>query len=250
MKGSLTIAWEHNHHHGNMKYANKVINSCKKLDYLVVVSNDLKKFYDDKFKHTIVVNIPNALDSIPQNVSNLKSRRLVSVGRLSIEKGYIDLLKIYNLINKTGFNWKLDIIGDGPERDNLQKYIKSEKLENNITLHGFKNKEYINEILNNSSIYLMTSHTESFGIVLLEAMSYGIPCIAFSSAEGANEIIDNGENGFLIDNRNINEFVDKLKLLSSDYELRKKMGICARKSISKYSSEEISKLWINILKEK
>ena len=82
------------------------------------------------------------------------------------------------------------------------------KLTDSITVHGYLKRKEIDKLLNKSSIYLMTSYTESFGIVLIEAMSHGLPCIAFSSAEGANDLINNNENGYLVENRNFEKMKD------------------------------------------
>lgn len=246
-KNILKIGWEHNHPHGNMKFAKKVIKSAKKLDYLVLVSENLKEFYRKKLPKVKCVYIPNIIDEIPEEKSNLKSKNLVSVGRLSSEKGYMDLLKIYNEIVKKYPDWKLDIIGDGKERDNLEKYIKDNALEEKVFLHGFQNKNYINNILLNSSIYLMTSFTESFGIVLIEAMSYGIPCIAFLSAEGAQELIENDKNGYLIDDRDKDEYIEKLEYLIKNENIREKMKENCIETSLKFSGENIVKLWFKIL---
>src|SRR5699024_9033507 len=115
-----------------------------------------------------------------------------------------------------------------------EEYIKSHNLEDNVVLHGFQNKEYIDKILRKSSIYLMTSYTESFGIVLIEAMSHGIPCIAFSSAEGARELIDSGRNGYLIKNRNNRAYIKKVEDLMDDINTRKEIGKEGRLSVKKY----------------
>lgn len=246
-KNTLTVAWEHNHFHGNMNYANKIINSCKKLDYLVVVSENLQKFYSEKLKKTKVIFIPNVLEGIPSVNSSLEEKRLISVGRLSEEKGYMDLLEIYKELLENHSDWKLDLIGDGIEKEKLEKYVLDNNLKNNVKFHGFQDKKYINKMFNKSSIYLMTSHTESFGIVLLEAMSYGIPCIAFSSAEGANEIIENKYNGFLVNNRNKEEYLAKIKLLIEDKKLRERMGSNAKKSVMKYDSNNVKEKWYEIL---
>ena len=242
-----TIAWEHNHHNDNEKYINEIVNGCKKLDYLVVVSEELRKFYSNKFDTTKVVNIPNIVDNIPEELSSLENKRLVSVGRLSKEKGYMSLLEIFNELHKKYNDWILDIIGDGDEKEKLQKYIDDNKLNDYVILHGFQDKKYIDDILHRSSIYLMTSYTESFGIVLIEAMSHGIPCISFTSAQGANEIIINNENGYLVKDRNKDEYIKRISTLIDDYELRKKMGKNARDSIKKYEPNEIEKLWFSIL---
>ena len=113
-----------------------------------------------------------------------------------------------------------------------------------------KNKEYINDLLLNSSIYLMTSHTESFGIVLIEAMSFGIPCIAYSSAQGANEIITNEVDGYLIDNRNEDEMLEKIELLVNDEKLRNKLGKNARSKSKNFSSEVILDKWSKLINKR
>ncbi len=246
-ENTLKIGWEHNHPHGNTKYSNNIIKSSKNLDYFVLVSKALKDYYSDSIPKSIY--IPNVIDYIPEKSSNLKDKRLVSVGRLSPEKGYDDLLKIFKELNKTYKDWKLDIVGSGNEEENLKNYIKENNLEKSVTLHGFKDTKFIYDLFNKSSIYLMTSHTESFGIVLIEAMSAGLPCIAFKSAEGANEIIKDSYNGYLIDNRSKEEYIEKVKKLMDNYELRKKLGVNARESIDKYSSSIIKEEWISLIEK-
>ena len=177
-------------------------------------------------------------------------KKLISVGRLSSEKGYIDLLKIYSIISKKHKDWTLDIIGDGQEREHLEKFIRKNKLEDKVVLHGFQNKNYIDKMLNKSSIYVMTSHTESFGIVLIEAMSHGVPCIAFSSAEGAKEIITSGKNGYLIKNRNFNAMIKKIEDLMKKEDIRKKMGKEARSSVKKYTSGVVKEEWYKLIEKK
>ncbi len=248
----IKIGWEHNHHHGNMNFASKIITSCWHLDYLVLVSSNLKEFYKDKMRKSKCkcVFIPNAIDYLPKEEASLNEKRLISVGRLAKEKGQLDLLKIYSKTIEKYPDWKLDIIGDGNERDVLEKYIKKHNLEDKVILHGFKDKDYIDKMLNKSSIYLMTSFTESFGIVLIEAMSHGLPCIAFSSAEGAREIINSGQNGYLIKNRNFNAFEKKVADLIEDKETRKKIGRQGRITAQKYTKEVVEKAWLNLLEKK
>lgn len=249
--GILKIGWEHNHHHGNDKYATNIINSAKKLDYLVLVSKDLNNFYSKKlFKSKCqCLYIPNTIDNIPLEVASLKEKNLVSVGRLSKEKGQMDLLKIYKIILKKFPDWKLNIIGDGIERKNLEKYIHDNNLDDKVILHGFQNKEYIDKIFNKSSVYIMTSYTESFGLVLIEAMSHGLPCVAFDSAEGAREIINSGENGYLIKNRSFEAMISKIENLMVNKKERKKIGKLARESIDIYTSKKVRKKWINLIEK-
>ena len=104
-------------------------------------------------------------------------------------------------------------------------------------------------MLDESSIYLMTSFTESFGIVLIEAMSHGVPCIAYDSAEGAREIINSGENGYLIKNRNIDAMLMKLEDLIKNEDERIRVGKQARESVKKYDSKIVSEEWITLIEE-
>ena len=102
-------------------------------------------------------------------------------------------------------------------------------------------------MLHESSIYLMTSYTESFGIVLLEAMSHGVPCIAFDSAEGARELINSGKEGYLIKNRNFSAMIKKIEDLINKPHERKRIGKMGRKSVEKYTSSIVREDWYKLI---
>ena len=114
-----------------------------------------------------------------------------------------------------------------------------------ITLHGYQKKEYINRLLQESSIYVMSSFTESFGIVLLEAMSFGIPVIAFDSAEGATELIKNDYNGYLIPNRDKEQII----ALIDEEDKRKKIGQNGRTTSMNFTADIVKKEWLKLLKK-
>lgn len=248
----LKIGWEHNHYHGDFKYASNITRSNENLDYLVLVSNSLKEFYSKELikSKCKVVYIPNVIDSIPKKIAPLEEKRLISVGRLSPEKGFMDLLKMYNILHKDYPDWRLDIIGDGVEKDMLAQYIKEHDLEDSVTLHGFRDKDYIDKMLHNSSIYLLTSYTESFGIVLIEAMSHGVPCIAFNSAEGARELIQSGKNGYLIKNRSYTAFLKKVVDLIKKKEERRRVGKVSRAGVKQYTCEVVKEQWFELIEKK
>lgn len=248
----IKIGWEHNHYHGNLKYAKKIVKANSRLDYLVLVSRELQKFYSEKLKNSTCecLYIPNVVDKIPSNVSLLDEKRLVSVGRLSPEKGYLDLLSIFCKIVEDDSEWVLEIIGDGSEREKLQEYIHTHQLEKNVFLHGFCDRDYINKMLHQSSIYVMTSYTESFGIVLLEAMSYGLPCVAFSSAEGAREIIENEKTGYLIEKRSESDYIQKLQYLMKHKKVRERLGHRGREKVKDYTGEKVITLWLEIMEKR
>ena len=246
-KNSIKIGWEHNYHNNNQKYINKIVKSVEGLDYFVLVSNELRDFYQNLTK-TKCIYIPNSLDYYPNRVSELDNHNLVSVGRLSKEKGYIDLIDVMKLVTSIYPDATLNIIGDGPERDNIENKIKENMLSDNIKLHGFRDKEYINSILSKSSVYVMPSYTESFGIVLLEAFSFGIPCVSFENS-GANEIISNNWDGYLIEDRDKEKMAKKICELLSNQNRRIIMGANGVKKAQEYSVENTRDKWLKIIEK-
>lgn len=243
------IAWEHNHHNNRKKYINSLVKSCKNIDNLVLVSDELSKFYKSYLGNKVVY-IPNCLDKMPSKLSKLDSKNLVAIGRLSKEKGFDDLLRLFKKISTKHPDWKLNIVGDGMERNNLLDLARELKLGDKVVFHGYQNKDYINNVLLESSIYVMTSHTESFGLVLIEAMSYGVPCVSYTSAQGANEIISDCETGYLIKNRSEDEMIEKIELLIEDEKLRNKLGKNARLRSKNYSNEVILDKWSKIINKR
>lgn len=248
-KNIRKIAWEHNHHNNNKKYINSLVKSCKKMDYFVPVSKELGEFYE-RYLSKKVFYIPNCLDKIPNKLSKLDSKNLIAVGRLSKEKGFDDLLKLFKRVSTKNPEWRLNVVGDGMEKNKLLELAKELKLGDKVTFHGYQDKNYINDLMLDSSIYLMTSHTESFGLVLIEAMSYGIPCVAYTSAQGANEIIDDGINGYLVENRDQNEMLEKINTLIEDEKLRKKLGKEARSKSKEYSGEVVLEKWSKLINKR
>lgn len=246
------IGWEHNHHHGDIKYASRVIKSVKNLDNLVLVSDSLRLFYKSKLKKLKYkckcVYIPNVIESIPNTLSSLKESRVISVGRFSKEKGIPDLIDVFYLAHKKNPNLKLDLVGDGAQKNMIVDKVYAYGLENDVIVHGFISKEEIDKLLNKSSLYLMTSFTESFGIVLIEAMSHGVPCLAFSSAEGACDLIENDKNGYLIKDRDKEKMADMIVELVDNKDKLKQLGINARNVSLEYTTSVVKNKWLKLLK--
>ncbi len=245
----IKIAQEHTHHNNDQSFVQRLVDSCNNIDYLMPVSRELTEFYTNELKgnKTKCIYIPHSLDYIPEKASNLESKNIISIGRLSKEKGYDDLIDIFKLVIEKKSDWTLDIIGDGDQRDALEKQIDKKNMTTSVILHGYRDKKYIDNMLLKASIYAMASHEESFGIVLIEAQAFGVPCVAFDSAKGALEIIENNTNGYLIENRDKQEMANKLIKLIEDKELRDSMGRESKKNAYKFSKENISKQWFDLL---
>ena len=246
-KNIIKIAQEHNNN-GNEKYIKKVIESLKKIDYFMPVSKQLTNMYSKKLqgKHVKCRYIPHCLKKYTDKTSTLEEKNIISAGRLSKEKGFLDLIDVFEIVNKSNPDWHLTIAGDGQEREIIEEKIKQKKLENKIQL-GFLNEEELEKELLKSSIYVMTSFSESFGLILIEAESFGLPLIAFDTAEGPKEIIEHGKNGFLIQNRSTEEMANKICELITNKESRNKIGQAARQDSAKYKMEEVQKIWYEFI---
>lgn len=249
-KRIVKITGEHNHHNNNQKYIQDVIESCKNFDYFIPISKELSDFYREAMAKNGVKTeyIPFCIDDNPNPViPELNNNHLISVGRMSHEKGIFDLIEVFEKVRKEKPDAILHIVGDGEERAQAETEIKEKKLEDAVVLHGFRDKSYIYGLLPQTSLYVMTSFTESFGIVLLEAMSCGIPCVAYSSAQGAHEIIKDGENGFLIEGRDSEKMKEKICELLENREELVKFSRNAFTTAEGFCYSNTRKAWLNLM---
>lgn len=248
-KETTKIAAEHHYHNNSKKYISILKHKYNNIDYLLALTKTLEEDYHHFLKHnhhTKIVLMPNMLESIPTKKSTLEEKEIITMSRLDYGKKNDDIIKAFAKTNYQ--NWHLSILGDGSEYENLSSLIKELHLENNVSLEGYIPKEKLESYLLNSSIFLMASLTEGLPMVLLEAMSYGLPCIAYETASGVNDIIDNGKNGYVIKERNEELYVKRLQSLMDDATLRKKMSKEALEKVKCFSKENIVKKWYNILK--
>ncbi len=222
---------------------NVITRKARKYDMLVALNqtdaNDWRKYV----KTRVIKNVvhPNLM----RKMSDLQSKRIVFVGRLVEQKGVFDLLEIWKKVHQKHPDWYLDIYGDGELRKKLEKIIKSLKI--GICLHSpvfdiFKRYA-------ESSMLLLTSLYEPFGLVMPEAMSCGLPVVAFDCPDGPSLFIKDGKNGFLVKNRDVSAFSDRVCRLIDSIKLRRRMGNDALKSSANYAPEQIMPQWICLFKE-
>ena len=127
--------------------------------------------------------------------------------------------------------------------DNLAKDLKIDK---QVFFHPPERN--IEEKYAESSIFVLSSRYEGFGMVLIEAMNFGIPCVSFNCNYGPSDIIKDGEDGFLIKNGDEKDFAQKLQELMIDENLRKEMGKKARKNVGRFLPENVVKKWDELFK--
>lgn len=238
------------HHEHTFSVSDKYLNNLNKLKNItevIVVSQALYDEYKNKLDIKLEY-IPNALNYFPKEseLSKLDNKTLIAVGRMAPEKGFSDLIDVIKEVDDKEV--VLNLFGDGQELEFLKNKVKELNLEKQINFYGFKNQDFIKKYMQNSSLYVMTSFEESFGLVLIEAMSYGVPCIAFDSAKGAKYII-NEKNGYFIKERNKDEMANTIKkYLQLNCKDKLKYGINARNTSKEYVFDKIQNIWLKHIK--
>lgn len=214
----------------------------KKLDTLVCLTKEDYKAWSSIKNKTV---IPNFISFKSEKKSDLKSKRLISAGRYTKQKGFDLLLQIWGNIQNKYPDWQLFVYGDGIERNSLENYISRNNLNNVYLKHTVSDiaSKYIE-----SSIFIMPSRFEGFGLVLVEAMECGLPVVAFDCSYGPGDIINNGMDGFLIPQGNLELMQNKLEDLINSFELRNSISKNAIIKAEQYSIENIIKRWTNLYK--
>lgn len=192
-----------------------------------------------KINNSVVISNPNSF--VSQNLAALENKKAIAVCRHSYEKGIDRLLLIWKKVLENYPDWNLDIYGQWDSDLQYQKMAESLKISKNVNF--IVPTIEIQSRLKQASVFLMTSRSEAFGMVLIEAMDCGLPCIAYDCPIGPGQIIENNGNGFLIEDNNIDLFVEKVVLLIEDKNLRLELGKKANESVRKYNVDEIMKKW-------
>lgn len=189
--------------------------------------------------------IPNVVHLNEGRTSKLCNKHVIFVGRLDYQKCPMDVLVVWKKVFQRHPDWNLDIYGEGEQKGDLEEKLYS--LNMNVNL--YKPTSFIFDCYRDSSILVSTSLYEPFGLVFPEAMSCGLPVVAFDCPYGPSDIITDGVDGFLIKNRDVDAFVDKVCLLIEDEDLRRQMGQNGIASSQRYRADVIMPKWIELFKQ-
>lgn len=216
---------------------------ARRFDKFVVLTNEDKEYWGAMPNIEV---IPNAAMPMGNNLSDGSAKRVIAVGRLDYQKGFDRLIQAWGIVqqHETFKDWTLDIFGQGEWKKMLQNMI--DKAELNKHTHINKPTNAIGKEYANSSLIVMTSNYEGFGMVLVEAMACGVPAIAFDCKCGPKDIIKNGTNGLLIANGDINGLAEAMMKLMSDRDYRKFLSGNAHRVTATYSEEAVMNQWINL----
>lgn len=214
-----------------------MILASKNYDKFVVLTPSCKKTWGDN-NHVSV--IPNPLAILPNKQSSLRFGRGICVGSLNHNKGYDLLIDALAQVPET--NWHVDVYGRGPYTHLLDKAQKQSISYDQLCFKGESNN--IDHQYLTADFLILPSRTEGFGMVLIEAMSYGLPCIAFDCPNGPRYIIENGKNGFLVDSENTSDLADAItEMLRLSDSQKAKFSQNALKTSQRYAIKNISEQW-------
>lgn len=203
---------------------------------------------NDWSKHlTIDIKIiPNLVTCYPERIKpyNERPNRILCVGRLESQKGFDYLIEAWSLIAHKYADWRIDIFGHGEDEKKLNDMIKEYNICNSIKIHKPTDKIY-DEYMN-SSFYVLSSRFEGFALVIIEALSCGLPCVSFDCPNGPAEIIRSGENGLLVPLADVEKLAESLEWMINHKKERELMSVKARQTAKAYTSENIAQQWIKL----
>jgi glycosyltransferase involved in cell wall biosynthesis len=205
-----------------------------------------------KYLVTKVACIPNIVPQVDCDISARQTKDkkiIINISRIEPQKQQDILVKAFaKIVHKFKNKWEIHLYGheyDKKYKNSIEKFISDNHLSDVVLFKG--TTKNVLEKLQNADIFAFPSAHEGFGLALAEAMSMRLPSIGFENAPGVNELIKDGENGFLC--KDVDDFADKLSILMNNEDLRATMGLNARESIKEYSSDKVWAKWEKLFDE-
>lgn len=217
----------------------KRIYHARKYDQVVVLCKTDQKKWSRYCKH--VTYIYNPLTIHTDKTSDCTSKKVIAVGRLHKQKGFDYLIDAWRTIHVDFPDWQLEIYGEGGLRKSLQAQINSNGLSDVVFLKG-KTDDIVSKYID-SSIFVLSSRDEAFGLVITEAEACGLPIVTFDCPSAPAELVEDGVNGYVVALGNVEGLAEKLVCLIEDENLRKKMGNESARVSRKYNIEIVKEEW-------
>ncbi len=221
----------------------KINDWLEKRYHAIVVLNPDEASY---VKTNNAVVIPNPV-KISNLLADISAKKMVAAGRISPVKNFGDLIKAWEIVHLEFPDWQLDIYGEDylQTQKKLEQQIEEAGLQNVIHFKG--STENMLELMSQYSIYAMTSETECFPMVLLEALSIGLPIVSYDCPNGPRHIIDNGEDGILVKHKEVEALATELKTMMRNPAERIRMQNLAKHNYLSFTTSQVMKQWQTLL---
>jgi glycosyltransferase involved in cell wall biosynthesis len=220
------------------------------LDALAVLTHDDRRDYLELLDGapTTVVRIANALPpDLYGEPAEEREKVVIAAGRITWQKGFDLLIQAFAPVAERHPDWRLHIYGKGRRFERLRTRVRRAHLYNNVFLMGATQR--LGELMSRASLFALSSRYEGFGMVIVEAMSKGLPVVSFDCPRGPSEIIDHGRDGLLVENENVEALSQALLELIEDDERRRQMGVAALEKAKTFDISEIGAQWETLLAE-
>ena len=213
----------------------------RRFDRFVVLTEEDKGYWGDLPN---ILVIPNAALAIPEKKTTLSAKRVIAVGRLDHQKAFDRLIKAWSLISPASRpGWRLDIFGQGEWEEMLKNMITELGLSDSVSVN--RPTQRIFDEYSASAFLAMTSHYEGFPMVMIEAMSCGLPVVTFDYPCGPKDIITEGVDGLIVKDGDLQAFANAMASLMNDKTLLESMSAQAPKVVERYSEEKVMEKWEN-----
>lgn len=241
------IAWQHNPYDVYTKkvyasYLDEYVDGLQKADHVVCLTKYDKKFFAQHNKNTAYIYNPVTIKN--NRISDLQGNNIIFTGRLVMEQKGLDYL--VDIVEKSPNNWKWFLAGEGQDENKVRAMISEKNIDSKINLLGaLRGQDLVNHYVR-GSIFISTSRFEGFGLVLLEAMSCGLPIVSFD-IPGPREVLADGECGILVETYNTKQFYREVEKLMNDEALRKRYQQKSLERIKDFSRDNIIKEWRSLI---
>lgn len=216
-----------------------------RFDRFVVLTQEDRTYWGDIPNIQVISNARTYTFSHPVTLNN---KTVLAVGRYSHQKGFERLIDAWKLVCQKVDDWQLLIVGDGELRQDLLRQIEANGLNEKIVLKKVQ-AEKMPDVYIHASIFALSSRYEGLPMVLLEAQAAGLPIVSFDCKCGPKDLIENGVNGFLVEEGNVDALACRLLVLINDKNLRTEMGQAAYRHSALYAEELIMKQWEDLFQQ-
>jgi glycosyltransferase involved in cell wall biosynthesis len=215
--------------------------------YVTLTERDAEAWREILPRGPRVVSVPNAVPDTGAGRSPLTDKVVIAAGRLTWQKGFGRLIPIWRQVADEHPDWTLRIFGDGYREDKLRSLIAEHRLEGTVQLMGHSSR--LHDEMRRASIFVMPSRFEGFPMILLEAMSCGLPPVVYDFPNGARELVTDEVNGRLIPDRDAEGMARALSQLMSDEGLRRRLAQQAAATVDGYRLDTLVARWEEIFGE-